>query len=89
MAETRKYYIRVPRELVEVTEEVYYAYHQEERRTRTLEKKDLRNGKVLYSDLDTREISGEEAIPDDDAISVEDIAVANVLYGKLHRCLVV
>ena len=47
MAEQENYYIRVPHgPLVEVAEEVYRAYHQEERRGRTLEEKDQRNGPV-------------------------------------------
>ena len=56
MAEQEKYYIRVPHgPLVEVTEEVYRAYHQEERRGRTLEEKDQRNGLVSYDGLDRSE----------------------------------
>ncbi len=44
--------------------EVYRAYYSIERHTRTLDEKDIRNGKVLYSDLDTDELLGEEMVPD-------------------------
>lgn len=82
-----KYIIRVQGELVEVTEEVYRAYHGIERRLLTLDEKDERNGKTLYSDLDTAEILGEEMIPDLDAVSVEDAAITLVLHDQLQRAL--
>ena len=58
MAEERKYRIRVDGILVDVSKEVYRAYYSIERHTRTLDEKDIRNGKVLYSDLDTDELLG-------------------------------
>lgn len=82
-----KYIIRVQGELVEVTEEVYRAYHGIERRLLTLDEKDERNGKTLYSNLDTAETLGEEMIPDLDAVSVEDAAIALILREQLRRAL--
>ena len=87
MAEHKKYYINVPGALVEVSEGVYFAYYQEKRRGRTLREKDERNGAVSYDELDTPELTGQEMIPDRDAVSVEDAALANILREKLHRCL--
>lgn len=88
MAEQENYYIRVPHgPLVEVTEEVYRAYHQEERRGRTLEEKDQRNGLVSYDGLDTGELTGQEMIPDRESVSVEDAALGKVMLGRLRRCL--
>ena len=87
MAEHKKYYINVPGALVEVSEGVYFAYYQEKRRGRTLREKDERNGAVSYDGLDTPELTGQEMIPDRDAVSVEDAAIANILRDKLHRCL--
>ncbi len=87
MAEHKKYYIHVPGALVEVSEGVYFAYYQEKRRGRTLREKDERNGAVSYDELDTPELTGQEMIPDRDAVSVEDAALANILREKLHRCL--
>ena len=73
--------------MVEVSEGVYFAYYQEKRRGRTLREKDERNGAVSYDELDTPELTGQEMIPDRDAVSVEDAALANILREKLHRCL--
>ena len=87
MAEQKKYYIHVPGALVEVSEGVYFAYYQEKRRGRTLREKDERNGAISYDGLDTPELSGQEMIPDRDAVSVEDAAIANILRGELRRCL--
>ena len=88
MAEQEKYYIRVPHgPLVEVAEEVYRAYHQEERRGRTLEEKDQRNGLVSYDGLDTGELTGQEMIPDRESANVEDTALHKVMLGRLRRCL--
>lgn len=87
MAEHKKYYINVPGALVEVSEDIYFAYYQEKRRGRTLREKDERNGAVSYDGLDTPELTGQEMIPDRDAVSVEDAAIANILRGELRRCL--
>ena len=87
MAEHKKYYIHVPGALVEVSEGVYFAYYQEKRRGRTLREKDERNGAVSYDELDTPELTGQEMIPDRDAVSVEDAAIANILRDRLYRCL--
>ena len=87
MAEQKKYYIHVPGALVEVSEDIYFAYYQEKRRGRTLREKDERNGAISYDGLDTPELSGQEMIPDRDAVSVEDAAIANILRGELRRCL--
>lgn len=87
MAEHKKYYIHVPGALVEVSEGVYFAYYQEQRRGRTLKEKDERNGAVSYDGLDTPELTGQEMIPDRDAVSVEDAAIANILRDRLYRCL--
>ena len=87
MAEEKKYYIRIPEALIEVTEEVYRAYHQEYRHGRTMEEKDQRNGLASYDALDTVELTGQEMIPDRETVSIEDAAIANILRDKLHRCL--
>ena len=87
MAEAKKFYIRIPEALVEVTEEVYHAYHQEDRRGRTVEEKDQRNGLTSYDELDTDELSGQEMIPDREAVSVEDIVIDRVMRDKLRYCL--
>lgn len=87
MADKRIYTIRVQGKSVEVTEEVYRAYYSIERHLLTLDEKDERNGKTLYSNLDTEEMLGEEMISDRDAVSVEDAAIALVLREQLRRAL--
>ena len=47
MAEERKYCLRVEGHLVEVTKDVYLTYYRVERHTKTLDEKDVRNGKVI------------------------------------------
>ncbi|NBH81225.1 sigma-70 family RNA polymerase sigma factor [Clostridiaceae bacterium] len=74
-------------EQIEVSKEIYQAYYGIERHTRTLDEKDQRHGLVLYSNLDTPEMLGEAMIPDRDAVSTEDAAIARILREKLHCCL--
>lgn len=87
MAEKKKYRIGIPKASVEVTQEVHYAYHSVERHLRTLNDKDKRNGKTSYDNLDSEDSLGEEMIPDRDAVSVEDAAIALVMRQQLHQAL--
>ena len=87
MAEHKKYCVRMCGTLVPVTQEVYHTYYQAKRQAKTLSEKDERNGLVSYDGMDTEDTLGEEMIPDRDATSVEDVAIANILRRKLHRCL--
>lgn len=86
MAE-KTYWIRVPEGLVEVTKEVYVTYYRMRRREQFLEEKDDRNGKVLYCDLDTEEVLGEEMIPDRVSPDVQDAVIARLMAEKLHAGL--
>ena len=87
MTEKKEYRVRSCGTLVPVTQEVYQAYYQAKRHDKTLCEKDERNGLVSYDGMDTEDILGEEMIPDRDAVSVEDAAIANILRDKLHRGL--
>ena len=87
MAEKKIYHIRNSQTSVEVNREVHYAYHSVERHLRTLNDKDKRNGKISYDNLDTEDSLGEEIIPDRDAVSVEDAAIALVMRQQLHKAL--
>lgn len=82
-----KYYINVNGEKVSVSEEVYIAHRQMRRRERTLLEKEQRNFAVKYEDFSTGEMSGEEQIYDPTQICVEDIALSNLIYRKLHRAI--
>ncbi len=87
MAECKKYIIKVSGKLVEVTPEVYGEYYRMDRYAHYQEERDLLHGKTLYSNLDSNELLGEELIPDENALSTEDAAIAHILSEKLHRCL--
>lgn len=90
MTETKqkkKYQIRVPGALVEVSKSTYLTYYRMDRRARFLEEKDDAHGRVRYSDLDTEETTGENMLPDLNSVSVEEQAIANVLKEKLSNAL--
>ena len=87
MAEKKEYFVRVCGTSTPVTKEVYQTCHQTKRHAKTLYEKDERHGLVSYDGMDTEDTLGEEMIPDRDAVSVEDAAIANILRDKLHRCL--
>ena len=86
MAE-KKYYIRVPEALVEVSKEVYVEFYRSERRLRTLEEKDQRNGLLSYNAFDTDEGLGEEYVADLNSSSLEDLAIARLMQRKLRSSI--
>lgn len=63
------------------------AVDQLEDRFQYLCKKDIRHGKVSYSDLDTGELLGEEMIPDFSMQPLEDNAICNIMLENLRQCL--
>lgn len=86
MAE-KKYYIRVPEARVEVSKEIYVEYYRSERRLRTLEEKDQRNGLISYNAFDTDEGLGEEYVTDLNSPSLEDLAITRLMQRKLRNCI--
>lgn len=86
MAE-KKYYIRVPEALVEVTEDVYKAFWTMERHAKTLEEKDTRNHVFSYDAFDTDDMLGAELFPDQTSSSMEDQVIAEMMAAKLRRCI--
>lgn len=87
MAEEKKYCIKVPGALVEVTEDVYLAYFRTRRRWSAQNERDTYNGLVSYDAMDTEELLGEETIPDSANPSVEDMVEDKLLREKLRFCL--
>lgn len=83
----KKYYIRVPEELVEVSEEVYKASRYMDRQYKTIKEKDSRNHVCSYDAFDTDDMTGAEMIPDQSSLSVEDRAIARIMSEKLKKCL--
>lgn len=86
MAE-KKYYIRVPEALVEVSKEIYAEYYHVERHLKTLEEKDQRYDLLFYNEYDTDDGLGEELIVDCTSPCVEDIVIAKLMHRKLRHCL--
>jgi RNA polymerase sigma factor (sigma-70 family) len=83
----KKYYIPIDGRKVEVTREFYKAYRRMERREQYLEERDAAHGKALYSQLDTEETTGEEMIPDRDAVPIEEAVALTLMVDKLHACM--
>ena len=81
------YYITINGEKICVSEEVYSAYRQMRRHERTLAEKDSRNFVLNYEDFAYGEITGEEQIYDLLQPSVEELALTNLIYRKLHRAI--
>ena len=87
MNENKKYYIKIDRQLVSVTEEIYREYHKMGRREKYLEERDAAHGTFNYSDNDTDEMSGEESIANTESPSLEDKAYKNILLSKIWECV--
>jgi RNA polymerase sigma factor (sigma-70 family) len=83
----KKYYIFIDGCKVEVTHEFFIAYRRMERREQYLEERDLAHGKALYSQLDTTETTGEEMIPDFDAVPIEEAVTLAIMVDKLRECM--
>ena len=81
------YYITINGEKICVSEEVYNAYRQMRRHERTLAEKDSRNYVLKYEGFADGEITGEEQIYDFLQPSVEELALTNLIYRKLHRAI--
>lgn len=83
----KKYFMRVGNQMIEVNKEVYLLHHQTKRRAQYLEERDLANGVVYYSDMDTEEITGEDAIPDKTALDIDEAVVQKIMLEKLKSSL--
>ena len=81
------YYITINGEKICVSEEVYSAYRQMRRQERTQDEKDSRNFVLKYEDFADGETTGEEQIYDFLQPSVEELALTNIIYHKLHRAI--
>lgn len=87
MQEQKIYQIRVKDQLVPVEEKVYYAYYRARRYEKNLEEKDARNRKVLFSNLDTEMMNGEEMIPDMETRSVEAFVIETLMMERMRKSL--
>ena len=87
MADKEKYVIKIQGELIEVSEDVYYAYFRMERQERWQEEKKQEHGVVSYDALDNGETVGAEAVPDLISPSLEDTAIEMELHNRLHHAV--
>lgn len=87
MTEKKDYIIHVQGTLVEVSEEVYFAYFRMDRQARGVDEKERYNNTVHYDALDTDEMLGRESLADTGAVPVEDIVITHMMTEKLHNCL--
>ena len=85
MADKEKYLIKIQGKLIEVSEDVYYAYFHMERQERTQEEKKQRNEVMSYDALDNGDTVGMENIADVSSPSMEEQAVAKEMYERLHH----
>ena len=85
MADKEKYMIKIQGKLIEVSEDVYYAYFRMERQERWQEEKKQEHEVVSYDALDDGETVGAEAVPDVTSPSLEEIVIANELKDRLHH----
>ena len=85
MADKEKYLIKIQGKLIEVSEDVYYAYFHMERQERTQEEKHKRNDVFSYDSLDDGEIVGIESIADMTAPSLEEQAIAKEMHERLQQ----
>lgn len=81
------YYIKVKGTPVPVTEAVYKAYCQGERKERYFRESDIRNKTFFYDALDTEELNGCDLFGDPDAESVEDTAQRHLLMERLRQAV--
>lgn len=87
MADKEKYLIKIQGKLIEVSEDVYYAYFRMERQERWQEEKKQEHEVVSYDALDNGETVGAEVVPDLTGPSMEDMAIAKDLNDRLHHAV--
>ena len=87
MADKEKYMIKIQGKLIEVTEDVYYAYFRMERQERWQEEKKQEHEVVSYDALDNGEMNGVEAIQDMATPSMDELAIAKELNERLHHAV--
>lgn len=87
MADKEKYVIQIQGQLIEVSEDVYYAYFRMDRQERWQEEKKKSHDVVSYDALDNGEMVGLESIPDTTSPSLEEITIANELRDRIRHAV--
>lgn len=87
MADKEKYIIKIQGQLIEVSEDVYYAYFRMERRERWQEEKKVEHNVLSYDALDNLETLGIENIVDVTAPTLEEVAEAHELRDRVRHAV--
>ena len=87
MAEKKYIYIKELKVNIEVSEVVYKEHCRLNDYEKYLQRKDKKNGRMLYSNLDNERILGEEMIADQNQLSTEEQVELRLLTEKLRDCL--
>ena len=87
MADKEKYMIKIQGDLIEVSEDVYYAYFRMERQERWQEEKKQEHDVLSYDALDNDETVGSENVADLTSPSMEEQAMSRELHERLHHAV--
>ena len=87
MADREKYMIKIQGDLIEVSEDVYYAYFRMERQERWQEEKKQAHDVLSYDAMDNEEIVGAEMIPDLASPSLEENVISREVKDRLHHAV--
>ena len=87
MADKEKYMINIQGPLIEVSEDVYYAYFRMERQERWQEEKKVEHNVLSYDALDNPETLGIENVVDATALTLEELAEAHELRDRVQHAV--
>lgn len=87
MADKEKYVINIQGKLIEVSEDVYYAYFRMERQERWQEEKKMEHNVLSYDALDDPETLGIENVVDVTAPTLEEVAEAHELRDRVRHAV--
>ena len=87
MAKKERYAINIQGRLIEVSEDVYYAYFRMERQERWQEEKKMEHKVMSYDSLDDQEMLGIENVVDATAPTLEEIAEAHELRDSVRNAV--
>ena len=87
MAERERHIINIQGRLIEVSEDVYYAYFRMERQERWQEEKKMEHKVMSYDSLDDQEMLGIENVVDVTASSLEEIVEAHELRDRVRHAV--
>ena len=82
----KKYFIKIKGALVEVTDEIYIAYYEMERKEKYMVEKDKAHGLLYYDSWDTEDTRGIDYIMDS-TVNVEEEAIRTVIASDIWSYL--